>query len=96
MVSIHDDVSYGYESATGISLDTSASDMKGILSQLIGPNVQVTRHEHNDMGAGVAWAVTYRISSNEHDQIREDDTHVTRQTAPPGLSFVFLPKREVA
>jgi len=75
------EISYGYGFSVGVSLDTSASEMKEILAQLIGPNVQVTKHNHDDMGEGVAWAVTYPGSSNRNDQIRVVDTFATGRNA---------------
>mmetsp|Transcript_19739 Transcript_19739/g.42930 ORF Transcript_19739/g.42930 Transcript_19739/m.42930 type:complete len:985 (+) Transcript_19739:2-2956(+) len=74
-------VSYGQDSSVEVSLDASTSDVKEVLSQLMGSNVQVTRHDHDDMSEGIAWAVTYPGTSNKHDQLRIVDTFVTGRNA---------------
>ncbi|KAL7554112.1 hypothetical protein ACHAWF_017504 [Thalassiosira exigua] len=72
-------VSYGYDSSTDVSLDASASEMKEVLTQLIGSDVHVTWHDHDDMEEGVAWAVSYPKSSSP--LLRVVDTFVTGKNA---------------
>ncbi|KAL7541113.1 LOW QUALITY PROTEIN: hypothetical protein ACHAXR_012985 [Thalassiosira sp. AJA248-18] len=67
-------VSYGHDSSVQVSLETTASEMKDVLTQLVGSNVHVTRHNHDDMGEGVAWAVAYPGTSNKDAEIRIVDT----------------------
>lgn len=75
-------ISFG-GSLVDVGVEMSASDMKDILTGLIGTDdVQVTKHYHDDMGEGVAWAVTFpRTDNDDNDQIRVVDTFVTGRNA---------------
>ena len=75
------DISYGHETLEGVSVGASASEMKAMLAHLIHPDVRVTRHDHDDTGEGVAWAVTYPRSSSNIDRIRIVDTFATGKNA---------------
>jgi hypothetical protein len=75
------DLTYGDETLGGVSVDTSATEMKALLSQLGLPDAQVTRHDHDDMGEGVAWEVTYPRTSYEYNHLRVDDTFATGKNA---------------
>lgn len=74
-------ISFGHNTSAGVSLGTSASKMGDILSQLIGSNVQVTRHDHGDMAEGVVWAVTYPGTISRDYQLQVVDTFVTGRNA---------------
>jgi len=67
------DIIYGDQSAKDVALDTSETDMADILSQVIDPNVQVTKHNRDD---SVAWAITYP-AGNIKDTLRVVDTFAT-------------------
>lgn len=75
------DLTYGDETLGGVSVDTSATEMKALLSLLGLPDAQVTRHDHDDMGEGVAWEVTYPRTSSEYNHLRVDDTFATGKNA---------------
>lgn len=74
------DMSYGHETLVGVSVGASASEMKAMLARLIHPDVRVTRHDHDDMGEGVAWAVTYPRRSPNMD-LNIVDTFATGKNA---------------
>ena len=73
-------MSYGHETLVGVSVGASASEMKAMLARLIHPDVRVTRHDHDDMGEGVAWAVTYPRRSPNMD-LNIVDTFATGKNA---------------
>ena len=75
------DLTYGDETLGGVSVGTSATEMEALLSQLGLSDAQVTRHDHDDMGEGVAWEVTYPRTSSEYDHLRVDDTFATGKNA---------------
>ncbi|KAL7442689.1 hypothetical protein ACHAXH_009869 [Discostella pseudostelligera] len=75
------DIHYDQESAIDVSVHASASEMREILAQLISPDVMVSKHDHDDVGEGVAWAVTYPGHRPRIDHIRIVDTYVTGRNA---------------
>ena len=75
------DIHFGKDSTTEVSVSTSVSEMREILAQLISPDVLVSRHDHDDIGEGVAWAITYPGQLPAIDHIRIDDTFVTGRNA---------------
>lgn len=74
-------VHYG-QSSVDIDVDASAGEMEEILADLMWiSDVHVSKHEHNDMDVGVAWAVTFPKSSLLDETIFVTDTHVQGRNA---------------
>ena len=76
-------ISCGDKSSEKVSVDSSASEMKSVLSALLGSTeVVVTKHVlTNPKLHGATWAVSYPRNSDDNCGISIDDTFVTGKNA---------------
>ncbi|KAL9181119.1 hypothetical protein ACHAXT_009924 [Thalassiosira profunda] len=75
-------LSYGQDNSVEVGVSASASEMEDALSALLGSDdVRVTKHEHSDLGEGVAWAVRYPRADGMDARLRVVDSRVTGRNA---------------
>ncbi len=85
-------ISCGDKSSEKVSVDSSAADVKSVLSELLG-STEVIVTEHVSETNGATWAISYPASSDGNCQISIDDTFVSGKNAHVNAYPILIVKK---